>query len=367
MSKKRGRWDSSSDEEEEGKKQESKKVHTSKSSPSFPLHNPLLQGCRSVYDTYERLDRVSEGTFGVVWKAKDLATNQIVALKQIKLDVEQEASLTSYQRTNGFPRAALREINALMALQHECIVFVHEMVVSDTQIFMVMDYYDCDLVTALAKQREALPQSHLKGIFQQILQGLAFVHERGYLHRDLKPANVLVKRETGNIALADFGLARPMGRDLTLTVVTLWYRAPEILFGDVNYGAASDAWSAGCVMAEILDGEGKAIFQGQGELDQIDQMFQLVGSPSETNWPNFKSLPNAGLFRWKESSGSLRQRFPVGRAVGATAHQAFLDNDGFDMLERLLRLDPNQRLSAQGSLDHVYFRNAVKPKRPFFD
>jgi cell division cycle 2-like len=193
--------------------------------PALPLHNPLLHGSRRVYDCYERLAMVSEGTYGVVWKARDLATNDVVALKQIKFSLtDADSSTTAYttasidpqqqqqqtqQQREGFPVTALREINVLLALSHESIVNVKEMVVGDAmdKVFMVMEYYEFDLKVGISNFDGPLFQGELKGIMQQVLSATAYMHAKWYLHRDLKPSNILV-HGSGRIALADFGLAR---------------------------------------------------------------------------------------------------------------------------------------------------------------
>mmetsp|Transcript_1583 Transcript_1583/g.2253 ORF Transcript_1583/g.2253 Transcript_1583/m.2253 type:complete len:382 (+) Transcript_1583:238-1383(+) len=377
MGQKRDRWASSSDEDDEGDKKQrnkpsksqnsksSKKIDekSSKASPPLPpLHNPLLLGCRSVYDTYEQISRVSEGTYGIVWKARDLRTNNTVALKQIKFDVD--------QKKEGFPVIALREINILMALSsHESIVSVKEMVVGDamTKVFMVMDFYEFDLKVGIDRFEGALLQSELKGIMQQILAGMAHMHNAWYLHRDMKTSNILV-HSSGRIALADFGLARQYSdppRELTQLVCTLWYRAPELLFGESKYGPAVDMWSIGCIFGELIRKD--AVLKGEGELDQIDQIFSLVGTATEDNWPSFKELPNAGLFRWKPAKKEdtlLPKKFPIASPV--SANQAFLDQNGYNLLEHLFTLDPSSRISAQQALDHPYLCEGVPPKAPRF-
>ena len=395
---KRDRWDSSSDEEEDVKKK-SREVYTNEDSkngneptktkgnnvsnsdanskkgqqasshlPNLPIHNPLLQGCRSVYDTYERLDRVSEGTYGIVWKAKDLATKEIVALKQIKFDSE-------HYQNQGFPVTALREISVLLALSHECIVGVKEMVVGSgiDKVFMVMEYMELDLQEAMKQKRQypnVLRQSELKGIMQQILQGMEYMHKSWFLHRDMKTSNILVHR-TGRVALCDLGLARRYQdppKALTQLVVTLWYRAPELLFGENKYGPPIDMWSIGCIFGELIRQE--AMMQGQGELDQIDKIFEMVGPPSESNWPTFQTLPNAKIFRWRSTEGEkdvlLAQKFPIN--TPPHFKQTFLDGNGYDLLHKLLTLDPSQRITASDALQHPYFTQGVKPIRPsFFD
>jgi cell division cycle 2-like len=369
---KRDRWDSSSDEDDESKNppkriasksstNDESTLSTPSRSQSLPLHNPLLQGCRSVYDTYDRMARVNEGTYGIVWKAKDLATDEVVALKQIKFDVNDSKE--------GFPVTALREINVLLALSHESIVSVKEMVVGAAmdKVFMVMELFEFDLKDGIQRFDGALAQSELKGIMQQILSAAHHMHSKWYLHRDLKTSNILVHR-TGRIALADFGLARrfqdPL-RPLTQLVVTLWYRAPELLFGESRYGPAVDMWSVGCIFGELICKE--AVMQGQGELDQIDQIFALVGVPNEETWPSFEELPNAGMFRWKprrQEDLLLPRKFPIASPV--SANQAFLDTNGYNLLSKLLTLDPGKRISAQGCLDHPYFCHGVAPTTPRF-
>ena len=207
--------------------------------PGFRLHNPLLHGCRSVYDSYERLSHLDEGTYGVVWKARDNATNEIVAIKQIKFD--------SDMTKEGFPISALREIGVLLSLSHECIVTVREMVVGDThdKVFMVMSIMEMDLQAAMKKSATTpFAQSEVKYMMHQLLSAMAHVHERWFIHRDIKTSNVLVHK-TGRIALCDFGLARKYedpARKMTQMVVTLWYRSPELLFGESVYGPEIDMW-----------------------------------------------------------------------------------------------------------------------------
>lgn len=372
---KRDRWASSSEDDEKEKtknppvarrrrkNEDAQKTRetptTTLLSPELPLHNPLTQGCRSVYDTYDRIGHVSEGTYGVVWKARDLATEDVVALKQIKFAVD--------VRKEGFPVTALREINVLLALSHENIVSVREMVVGKSveQVYMVMEFFEFDLKQGLDRFEGALSQGELKGILQQILRGVNHMHASWYLHRDLKTSNILVHK-SGRVALADFGLARRYEdppQHLTVPVVTLWYRAPELLLGETRYGPAVDMWATGCIFGELIAKD--CVLQGEGELDQLDQIFTLLGAPNETNWPGYKKLPHSGILRWKGNKDStLSKRFPVARPV--SSKQAFLDARGFQMLECMLKLDPSQRISASEALEHAYFRDGVPPTMPRF-
>jgi cell division cycle 2-like protein len=225
------------------------------SPPHFRMHNPLLDGCRSVYDSYQRISHLDEGTYGVVWKARDNATREIVALKQVKFDVDPEMT------KEGFPISALREIGILLALNHENIVTVREMVVGDNpreQVYMVMECMAMDLQAAMTMAGSGgdgtvsgsraniapFAQSEVKCMMHNVLSGLSHVHSRWYVHRDVKTSNVLVHR-SGRLALCDFGLARKYEvpyRHMTQMVVTLWYRSPELLFGESRYGPEIDMW-----------------------------------------------------------------------------------------------------------------------------
>jgi cell division cycle 2-like len=434
--KRRDRWASSSDEDDTGPKikpSRRKIVHREKSSPAEVdvsavamaadslatnggdhdgknSYNPLLQGCRSVYDTYEQMERISEGTYGIVWKARCLSSSRIVALKQMKFPAEpgSRTTLPNGVWKDGFPLMALREINALLALRgHDNIVALQEIVMGQwptsppPQLYMVMEYYHCDLKTAIHKYTTEviagpLLQSELKGILQQILTGIQFIHSKNYLHRDLKPSNILVQCNFAGstakcrIAIADFGLARLCSRwthcHMTLPVVTLWYRAPELLFGQTQYTSAIDMWSMGCIMGELVRSSGivplslgstvddddfehsSALVKGRGELDQIDSIFQLVGVPNATTWPLFDTLPNAKLLRWKAipDQDILLPKLFAAKVGSTSGQQTFLDGNGYELLRQLLTLDPLQRMDATHALNHPYFTEGIVPQIPNF-
>merc|ERR1712029_28207 len=144
---------------------------------------------------------------------------------------------------------------------------------------------------------------------------------------------------------------------------TLWYRSPELLFGESVYGPEIDMWSIGCVFGELLTKE--AVLKGNCELDQIQKIFKLFGTPTDKDWPEFKSLPSAGTFRWKNKDGyGLGQKFLV-NSFSATG-QSYLDTSGFDILSEMLALNPRKRISADGALGHSYFREGVKMQAPEF-
>ncbi|KAI0094714.1 Pkinase-domain-containing protein [Irpex rosettiformis] len=313
--------------------------------PPRTLHPPITPS-RSVY-CYERLNSIEEGSYGVVFRAKDKQTGDIVALKKLKLDEEKQ----------GFPITALREINALMVCKHENVVGIREVVVGETltQVFIVMDFIEHDLKTLLTVMPSPFLQSEVKTLMLQLLTAVAFCHERWILHRDLKTSNLLMNNR-GTIKVADFGLARRYGDPvgvggLTQLVVTLWYRAPEILLGATTYSTAVDMWSVGCIFAELLLKE--PLFQAKGEIELISMIFKLLGPPTSSSWPDYTTLPLAKTITLPTPHPSqLRQKFP------------YITSAGIDLLSRLLTYDPEMRITAEEALQHPYFRESPFPKHP---
>ncbi|KAJ3330780.1 Cyclin-dependent kinase 11B [Kappamyces sp. JEL0680] len=193
--------------------------------------------------------------------------------------------------------------------------------------------------------------SETKTLLLQLLSAVQCLHNNWIVHRDLKTSNILMNNQ-GTIKVADFGMARrygsPLG-DLTQLVVTLWYRAPELLLGATTYSPAIDMWSVGCIFAELL--EKKPLFPGKGEIEQLSMIFQLLGTPSDKTWPGFSLLPNAKTVNFtKQPHNNIRKRFP------------FLSANGIALLDSLLCYDPEQRISAAEALDHPFFRESPLPK-----
>lgn len=295
---------------------------------------------------FETLNHIEEGSYGWVSRAKDITTSQVVALKKVKMDYNQD----------GFPITALREIAILQKAQHPNIVSLHEVLSGDSpeECVLVMEFLEHDLKTLQESMHDPFVASEVKTLLRQLCSGVAFLHDNAIMHRDLKTSNILLDNR-GHLKLADFGMARhipPADAPLTQLVVTLWYRAPELLLGTPRYGAEVDMWSVGCVMGELLL---KApILPGTNEVDQLSRIFSLCGLPEEKTWPGFWRLPNAPSLKLPREQRSKqtfdRARFP------------FLSSAGVELLSSLLSLNPEGRPTAKGVLMHDYFREQPKPK-----
>jgi len=265
----------------------------------------------------------------------------------------------------GFPITAVREINIMLCLKHENIVEVQEMVIQKGQnkgdslrVFMVMEYFEYDLKKVMDKMKTKWTQSEAKCLLKQLLNAIHFMHEKWYIHRDLKTSNLLYNNQ-GKLCVCDFGMARKYGdpiRDYSTPVVTLYYRSPELLLGARKYSTAVDMWSVGCIFAEIL--LKKPLFIGKNELTQLEKIFSVLGNPTEERWPKYTELPDAAKFKWKLVRPCLRSMFPT----SAFAGDACLSANGVDLLERMLCLNPDKRISAGEALKHEYFQERPAPK-----
>ncbi|NWH77392.1 CDK3 kinase, partial [Piaya cayana] len=285
-------------------------------------------------EVFQKVEKIGEGTYGVVYKARHKRTGQLVALKKIRLDAEVE----------GVPSTAIREISLLKELKHPNIVSLLDVVHSQKKLYMVFEYLNQDLKKHMdSSPIGELPLSLVKKYLFQLLQGVRFCHSHGVIHRDLKPQNLLIN-EAGAIKLADFGLARTFGvplRTYTHEVVTLWYRAPEILLRCKHYSTAVDIWSIGCIFAEMVTR--KVLFPGDSEIDQLFRIFRTLGTPTEATWPGVTQLPD------------YKKDFPQWTRKEIKEIVPNLDRDGRDLLVQLLLYDPSKRISAKAALDHQYF------------
>uniref|UniRef100_A0A4W4DXN4 cyclin-dependent kinase n=1 Tax=Electrophorus electricus TaxID=8005 RepID=A0A4W4DXN4_ELEEL len=311
----------------------------------LPKYLPALQGCRSV-EEFQCLNRIEEGTYGVVYRAKDKKTDEIVALKRLKMEKEKE----------GFPITSLREINTILKAQHPNIVTVREIVVGSNmdKIYIVMNYVEHDLKSLMETMKQPFLPGEVKTLMVQLLRGVRHLHDNWILHRDLKTSNLLLSHK-GILKIGDFGLAREYGSPLkpyTPVVVTLWYRGPELLLGAKEYSTAVDMWSVGCIFGELLTQ--KPLFPGKSEIDQINKIFKDLGSPSEKIWPGYVELPAVKKMTFTDYPyNNLRKRFG-----------ALLSDQGFDLMNKFLTYCPAKRISADEALMHEYFQETPRPIEP---
>lgn len=269
-----------------------------------------------------------------MFKGRNRNTGELVALKEIHLDSEE-----------GTPSTAIREISLMKELKHENIVALHDVIHTENKLMLVFEAMDLDLKKYMDTRgdRGSLDYITIKSFMHQLLQGIAFCHENRVLHRDLKPQNLLLTNQ-GKLKIGDFGLARAFGipvNTFSNEVVTLWYRAPDVLLGSRTYNTSIDIWSAGCIMAEMYTG--RPLFPGTTNEDELQKIFRLLGTPSEQSWPGISQFPE------------YRSNFHVYATQDLRMFLPQIDAQGLDLLGRMLQLRPELRVSAKESLQHAWF------------
>ncbi|XWS20806.1 hypothetical protein CRYUN_Cryun30bG0001100 [Craigia yunnanensis] len=336
----------------------------------------------SAMEAFEKLEKVGEGTYGKVYRARERATGKIVALKKTRLHEDDE----------GVPPTTLREVSILRMLSRDPHV-VRLMDVKQGQnkegktvLYLVFEYMDTDLkkfIRSFRQSGDLIPVNTVKSLMYQLCKGVAFCHGHGVLHRDLKPHNLLMDRKTMTLKIADLGLARAFTLPIkkythevthipymhtlyhrstffsalhhlsptfiiiahAFQILTLWYRAPEVLLGATHYSPAVDMWSVACIFVELVTKQ--ALFPGDSELQQLLHIFRLLGTPNEQVWPGVSSLPN-----WHE--------YPQWSPQSLSSVVPNLDSDGLHLLSEMLQYDPSKRISAKKAMEHPYFADLNK-------
>ncbi|VDN17538.1 unnamed protein product [Gongylonema pulchrum] len=300
-------------------------------------------------ETYEKLEKLGEGTYATVYKGRSRLTEKYVALKVIAsygFGLDQEIRL---ELEEGAPCTAIREVSILRDLRHANIVTLHDIIHTERILTLVFEYVDRDLKQYLDACQDAMCMRNVRLFLVQLLRGLNYCHQRRVLHRDLKPQNLLIN-EKGELKLADFGLARAKSvptKTYSNEVVTLWYRPPDVLLGSTDYSTHIDMWGVGCILFEMIAGH--ALFPGSAVEEQLLLIFHMLGTPSSTTHP---SICNSATFRMC--------KFPQYRPSNLQNACPRIDNHAADLLHRLLQYEGRKRLAAIDALQHPFLQSLPK-------
>ncbi|EQC35947.1 CMGC/CDK/CDK8 protein kinase [Saprolegnia diclina VS20] len=338
----------------------------------------LYQQRVKLTDKYKLIGKIGEGTYGLVYKAELQARDsrmdddeQSFAVKMIKSHKEGKNDVV-------LSIATVREIKILREMHHDNVVHLHDVHVDPrgTSLALVFDYADHDLRDIIIQSKQKpLSEYTKKSFMHQILKGVKYMHDNWVMHRDMKPQNILVVghgRRRGQVKLADFGLARiykdPIKAltDVERVVVTLWYRAPELLLGAKHYTKAVDMWAVGCIFAEILNT--RELFCGKEaegtnapfQKDQCDKIFKIMGMPTPQTWDGLECLPEYEnmMQMCKERDYGTTSKLHDFVKFG-TGHSSVLLRD---LISRMLHYDPEKRITAAEALTHDYFKCEPYPR-----
>ena len=340
--------------------------NTNFSDPKYDLEADYTEAFRHIHnvlksrliawsvDRYTFFRKVGEGYFGQVFQVQHCITKEISAVKCIKM-----------RSGNEFPIGDLREIRVMLTLQHEnllrlkeiCYNFHNSLFNSNAQFYLVVEFCERNLTQLIAQTY--LPNGAKKALLGQLFKGLSYLHSNHVMHRDLKPCNILVN-DRGVLKIGDFGLSRFITQfcepdeaereTFTGPVITLWYRPPEILFNDRQYGKAVDMWSVGCIMAEFWTRY--PILQGVNEYDQLLRIITICGSINSQVYPGVERL-NSVLLTNMPSNYKRRVRESLSYVVDEV--------NALDLIDKLLVCDPKQRITVDEALSHEYFHSIPPP------
>jgi len=315
-------------------------LKTAASPASLKYRSPASLKAVSPASQYERIEsNIGEGAYGKIHKAKDVKTGKLVAIKKAKV-------CAADRDVGGIGFTALREIKLMQAVRHPNVMGCLDVFADGGVVHLVMDFMDGDLKKVVEDTSYNITEAHVKCLSRQLLEGLAALYNLWFAHRDVAPTNILLNFVTGIAKLSDFGFARTLGhtdRPLTAMCTTLWYRAPELLYGAKYYGMSVDIWSAGCVVAELF--LRRAVFQGRSEFDMLTKVFEKRGTPTEEVWRDVSALPTFVAF-------SHHPEVPMATVIPTATPCAH------SFIDALLKLDPKKRPSAAEALQHEFFTDA---------
>ncbi|XP_054259607.1 cyclin-dependent kinase-like 4 isoform X2 [Macrosteles quadrilineatus] len=303
------------------------------------LHRERSRASSRLMERYEKLGKLGEGSYGMVFKCRNRETGQIVAIKKF-VESEDDPLIR---------KIALREIRLLKSLKHPNLVNLLEVFRRKRKLHLVFEFCEHTVLHELERYPHGCPETMVRSITWQTLQGVAYCHQHNCIHRDVKPENILLTAQ-GVVKLCDFGFARLMspGENYTDYVATRWYRAPELLVGDTLYGPPVDVWAIGCVFAELVRGE--ALWPGKSDVDQLYLIRRTLGDLTPRHMHLFKtneffagiSLPQP------DSIEPLHEKLPK---------HSLTDPNILDFLHRCLDKEPSKRWTCEQLLTHPYFDN----------
>lgn len=284
--------------------------------------------------TYKKVREIGSGSYSCVYQATSSLTGEMVALKEIEVT-----------RDEGLPFTAIREVSILKELKHANIITLHDFIYTRKFLKLVFEYlmYDLSVYQSRCVTKMIDPRN-VKIFLFQLLRALEYCHRKNVLHRDIKPQNILLN-EIGEIKLADFGLARATSvpiKTFTEEVVTLWYRPPDVLLGNTTYGPSIDMWGVGCIFCEISDGG--YLFTGSSPEEQLSLIFSSLGKPDNAEWPNFDDQLKARDIE-----------LDLSRLMDFNVLEPRIGSNGVDLLRKLLKCEPNLRISSIDAMNHNYF------------
>lgn len=297
---------------------------------------------RTLNANYDIIGSIGAGTCGDVLKGKRKSDGQIVAIKKIKI----------LNKVIGFPSNSINEIKFLRELDHPNIMKLIEVCTENHDTYLIFKYFPYDLYGLLYYSSITFDKLHIRSFSRQMLLGLLACKQKFIIHRDIKPANLLIS-SSNQLQIADFGLSKDLrqpgiqNRPMTTKVITIWYRPPELLLGANRYGTEIDVWSAACIIYEMITKDVLFKTAIDQEIQQLDIIFRICGTPSDANWPTWKQLPNAAMFINASYKGASLEKY---LAAKLPPHY----HDCISLLTRMLEMNPEKRITVEEALQHPF-------------
>ncbi|XP_027200188.1 mitogen-activated protein kinase 14-like [Dermatophagoides pteronyssinus] len=295
-----------------------------------------------VPNRYENLQILGSGAYGLVCSANDRIVKQNVAIKKISNPFQ----------TAIHAKRTYRELKLLKHMEHDNVIGLLDVFTSGNsldnfrEVYLVNQLLKSDLNKIIRAQK--LHDDHVKLLVYQILRGLKYIHSAGVIHRDLKPSNIVVN-ENCDLKIVDFGLARQSETEMTGYVATRWYRAPEVMLNWMHYNSTMDIWSVGCIMAEMITG--RPLFPGSDHIDQLLKIMRLCGTPDEEFMKKITSQEARNYINTLQPMKKkiFKDEFPTANSLA------------INLLEKMLELDFDKRLTAEQALAHPYLADYADP------